>query len=251
MTGNTQGKLWIGTSNIVLQGNKSTFPREFQVKSRLNYYSSLFNSVELNSTFYKVPMASTFEKWSRDVGQEFRFSVKLWKEITHVKDLNFNETNIEKFVRNALFLHDKKGCLLLQFPGKVSLEYFNKVEQILNNICRFDYTNEWSKAIEFRHNSWHTGETFELLEEYNASPVLHDFPKGKTDELHKAAAFVYIRFHGPTGNYKGSYSNEFLTQKAIQIKDWMAGGKEVYAYFNNTAGDAYNNALTLKKLVEL
>jgi uncharacterized protein YecE (DUF72 family) len=244
----TQGKLWIGTSNITLPGNKTTFPAAFHSKSRLNYYSTLFNSVELNNTFYKIPLSSTFEKWSNDVEPDFRFSVKLWKSITHVKELAFNEDDIETFVKRANFLLDKKGCILLQFPGKITLEYFNKVEEILKVITSSDDTGEWNKAVELRNASWHTGETFELLNEYNASMVLHDFPKGKIAEVTSKADFVYVRFHGPTGNYKGSYSYEFLSQKAVQIKEWLSSGKDVYAYFNNTAGDAYQNAHTLKEL---
>lgn len=248
MTENAQGRLWIGTSNITLPGNKTTFPAAFQSKSRMNYYSTLFNSVELNNTFYKVPMSSTFEKWSQDVGDEFRFSVKLWKSITHVKELAFDDSDIETFVKRAGLLQNKKGCILLQFPGKITLEYFNQIEQILKVITYADHASEWNKAIELRNASWHTGETFELLNEYNASMVLHDFPKGKIEEANYNADFVYVRFHGPTGNYRGSYSHEFLNQKAIQIREWMSKGKDVFAYFNNTAGDAYQNAHTLKEL---
>lgn len=242
------GKLWIGTSNVTLPGNKTTFPAAFQAKSRLNYYSTLFNSVELNSTFYKVPLAATFEKWSDDVEQEFRFSVKLWKSITHVKELAYDEADIEMFVKRANLLHNRKGCLLLQFPGKITLDYFNKLEEILRAVAHADHTNQWNKAIELRNASWHTGETVELLNEYNASMVLHDFPKGKISELNSKADFVYIRFHGPTGNYKGSYSHDFLSRKALQIKEWLTAGKDVYAYFNNTGGEAYQNAITLKEI---
>ena len=128
-------------------------------------------------------MSSTFKKWSEDVGDNFKFSIKLWKEITHAKELNFNEADIEKFVKNAHFLQEKKGCLLLQFPGKITLEYFNKVEQILELLANSEYTNEWHKAIEFRNVSWQTGETYELLDEFNTSLVLHDFPKGKTERI--------------------------------------------------------------------
>ena len=68
--------------------------------------------------------------------------------------------------------------------------------------------------------------------------VLHDFSKGKSLEVNDKTDLVYVRFHGPTGNYNGNYSHEFLNQKAVQIKYWLSNGKGVYAYFNNTAGDA-------------
>lgn len=83
MTKKKRGELRIGTSNVVLPFNKSKFPEEFKQKTRLGYYASLFNTVELNSTFYKLPMARTFGKWASEVPEDFRFSIKLWKEITH------------------------------------------------------------------------------------------------------------------------------------------------------------------------
>lgn len=249
MIENTRERIWIGTSNIVLPGNKSTFPGEFQSRSRLNYYSSLFNSVELNSTFYKVPMAATFKKWADDAGPAFRFSVKLWQGITHAKDCKFSEEDIERFVKNASMLQENKGCLLLQFPGKITLDYFNQVEHMLRMLTHAQNVNTWNMAVEFRNASWYTGETMELLDGYNASLVLHDYPKGKNNELNKKAPVAYIRFHGPTGDYRGSYSHESLLQKTAEIQQWLKSGKEVYTYFNNTIGDAYQNAHTLKKLL--
>ena len=123
--------LRIGTSNIVVPGTKQSFPFEFQQKTRLHYYSSIFNSVELNSTFYKLPMLSTFEKWSNDVNDDFRFTVKLWKEITHVKELKNDLQNIDVFLRAARGVGGKKGSLLVQFPGKITLKYYNEVEKIV------------------------------------------------------------------------------------------------------------------------
>src|SRR5436189_2941165 len=119
-----------GTSNIVVPGNKQSYPAVFQGKSRLNYYSSFFNSLEVNSSFYKVPKPATFEKWSHDVPEDFKFTVKLWKEITHVKELKTNLASIEMFLNAADRLGNKKACLLVQFPGKITVEYYNQVENI-------------------------------------------------------------------------------------------------------------------------
>ncbi len=242
------GALYIGTSNVVLPGNKSTFPEAFKIKSRLHYYSSLFNSVEVNSSFYKVPMNATCEKWTNDVGDDFRFTIKLWKQITHAKELGFNAKDIELFLKSTGSFGDKKGCLLLQFPGKVTLDYFNKVEEILCSINQSAVASGWQKAVEFRNASWYTGETFEMLDENNAAMVLHDNPKAKSEALNKKAGVVYLRFHGPKGDYRGSYSHGFLQEKTVQIKEWIKEGKDVYAYFNNTAGDAFSNARKLQEL---
>ena len=248
MPDKSQGALYIGTSNVVLPGNKSTFPEAFRVKSRLHYYSSLFNSVEINSSFYSVPMYSTGEKWVGDVGLDFRFTVKLWKKITHVKQLLFNARDIDFFLERIASFENRKGCLLVQFPGKITLDYFNKVEEILSFISHSAVAFGWQKVVEFRHPSWHTGEVFEMLDEYKASMVLHDNPKAKSEVLNKTVHVVYLRFHGPKGDYRGSYSLGFLKEKTELIKDWRKKGKEVYAYFNNTAGDAFINARTLQEL---
>jgi uncharacterized protein YecE (DUF72 family) len=243
-----QSTLYIGTSNIVLPGNKSTFPEEFKNKSRLNYYSSLFNSVEINSSFYKIPMESTCEKWAKDVVDNFKFTLKFWKGITHAKELNVNAGDIESFLKKTTLFGNKKGCLLLQFPSKVTLEYFNKVEHILSLTSKCEFGSGWHKAVEFRHPSWQTGEAFELLDEYYASMVLHDNPKAKNEQLNKKSGIIYLRFHGPRGDWKGSYSPEYLKEKTVQIKHWIKKGLDVYAYFNNTAGDAFCNAATLHEL---
>ncbi len=243
-----KGKLNIGTSNIVVPGNKQSFPAEFQHKTRLHYYSSIFNTVELNSTFYKVPMSSTFNKWAGEVGDNFLFTIKLWKEITHGKNLQYDLTNIDHFLKAADGLSEKKGCLLVQFPGKISLEYYSAVEKILQRIKGMEGDRPWRTAVEFRHPGWYVSETLELLDEYTASMVLHDIPKAKNFELNKAADFVYLRFHGPAGDYRGSYPDSYLAEHSSNIASWVKDGKDVFAYFNNTIGEAFENARTLKAM---
>ena len=248
--GSTKAVFITGTSNIVVPGNKLTYPPAFHGKSRLRYYSSFFNSLEINSSFYKIPMASTFEKWAQDVPGDFRFSVKIPKEVTHAKELKGDIGAIEKLMNAADKIGDKKGCLLLQFPGKITVDYFNDVENILDKIRQSDKRNEWKIAVEFRHASWYMAETFELMDDYHASVVLHDIPKGKNSELGKSAGFVFIRFHGPAGDYRGSYSKEQLKAYAIKIKSWLKQGKDVYAYFNNTMGSAFENAIDLQAMIK-
>lgn len=108
--------------------------------------------------------------------------------------------------------------------------------------------NEWEIAIEFRNPSWNLRETHELLDNYQASLVLHDLPKSKNSEINKHASFVYIRFHGPKGDYRDSYSNQFLENQFQQINAYLKEGKDVYVYFNNTIGNAFENARYLKLL---
>jgi uncharacterized protein YecE (DUF72 family) len=244
-----KGSIRIGTSNVVVPGNKSTFPPSYQLKSRLHYYSTLFNTVEVNRCFYKTPLCSTYEKWVADVPDDFQFSLKLTKEITHVKELRGELICMDKFMQAAQGARHKKGCLLVQFPGKITLDYFNQVEQILLDLERLDPHQEWRKAVEFRNNSWYTSETWELLDEFSASMVLQDIPKSRMMEYKGKASFIYIRFHGPVGDYRGSYREEFLQNMAGSIAGWTEQGKDVYAYFNNTIGSAFENAQTLQAMV--
>ena len=243
------GHLYIGTSNVVVPGNKRSFPAEYQSTSRLHYYASLFNSVEINQSFYKLPLRKTYEKWVMDVGAEFRFSLKLSKEITHAKNLKGDLSLLEQFLNTSMGIGIKKGCLLVQFPGKITLEYFSCVERILEALTKYDGEGAWRKTVEFRHSSWYIGETWELLDEFSTGVVLQDHPKAKLFELKGKASFVYIRFHGPSGDYRDSYSMEFLRKKATEIKDWMKKGKDVYVYFNNTIGNAFENARSLQQFL--
>ncbi len=74
-------------------------------------------------------------------------------------------------------------------------------------------------------------------------------PKSKNLEFNEAVGFIYFRFHGPKGDYRGSYSIEFLEEQAEKIESLLHDGKDVYAYFNNTMGNAFENAMSLKAMV--
>lgn len=244
-----QQNIWIGTSNITVPGNKDSFPVPYNLRSRLHYYSFLFDSLEVNQTFYKIPRPATYERWAGEVTEPFQFTLKLSKEITHCKNLKGNLDLIEQFFYAAERLQGKKGCILFQFPGKVTLDYFNEVEAILEKAASATDSINWKKALEFRDKSWHVGETYELLNSFNATMVMHDMPKSKIMDVHTNAAFAYLRFHGPVGDYRGSYTNEFLEEKAEQVTRLACGGKDVYVYFNNTIGNAFYNACTLIEMI--
>lgn len=246
MTNKLKDLIYIGTSGIAVPGNKNSFPPQFISHSRLHYYATHFNSVELNSSFYKIPMYSTFVKWAMDVPENFKFTIKLFRDITHIKNLDYDIKNIDAFCTAAAGLDSKTGCLLIQFPGKISLDHFTQVENILKRLAEQNIKNKWRTAIEFRNQDWYVGETFEMLQQYKASMVLHDFSKAKNLHLPINNKFIYLRFHGPEGDYKGSYSNQFLEEYAQTIKTWLNDNKQVYVYFNNTMGAAWQNAATLK-----
>lgn len=240
-----------GISGLQLPIPKYLFPPPFEHASRLTYYSSLFNSIEINSSFYKIPKAATVAKWADSVAETFRFTFKLWQGITHSKGLNFNEEDVADFFKSINSVKEKKGCLLIQFPPSLGIAYSGQLEGLLSCIQAIDATQDWKIAVEFRHTSWYEEEVYDLLNSYHAAIVIQDMPKAATPSLSHQSDFMYVRFHGPLGNYRDSYSEDFLQEYASYLHEWMEDGKTVYVYFNNTMGEAFNNLQTLNRLVRL
>lgn len=241
---------YAGTSGILLPvPNKEFFPEDFKDKSRLTYYASLFNSLEVNSSFYKVPMAVTVEKWAESVPEDFKFTFKLWRDITHNKDLAFDPSAVAQFMQTIERAGDKKGALLVQFPPGTRVSARPQLQQLLELIRKYDPSNSWQVALEFRHPSWYQEEIYELIENQQMAVVLHDKPGSASPLTTQVQDFVYLRFHGPEGDYKGGYAEDFLQEYAGYIKEWQEERKTVYTYFNNTIGDALQNLQTLNSLL--
>jgi uncharacterized protein YecE (DUF72 family) len=244
---NSEGHFFGGISGLVLPvPNKLAYPPEFQDKSRLAYYSSLFNSIEINSSFYKLPLARTVEKWSNEVGDNFRFTFKLWRDITHNKELLFEPDHVKLFFERINAVGNKKGCVLLQLPPSTTIDCIRQLEALLAEIHEANEGN-WSIAVEFRNRSWYLDDVYQLINDHNAHVVLHDLPASSTPFPDELSDTIYLRFHGPQGGYRGSYSDDFLSEYATYISDWKNEGKIVYAYFNNTMGNAVWNLITMKK----
>jgi uncharacterized protein YecE (DUF72 family) len=238
-----------GLSGLQLPVPKYLYPPDFENASRLTYYSSLFNSIEINSSFYKIPKVVTASKWAASVFPGFKFTFKLWKEISHSKDLQFKKEDVATFFKSINSIEEKTGCLLLQFPPGLDRICVDQLHNLLHYIKQIDKIPSWKIAVEFRNNSWYQQPVYDLLDSYKASVVIHDIPKSATPVINHTADFIYIRFHGPTGNYRDSYSEDFLHEYAIYIREWMEEGRTVYVYFNNTAGDAFNNLKQLNSFV--
>jgi uncharacterized protein YecE (DUF72 family) len=239
-----------GTSGLVLPIPQSLYPPDFQGKSRLTYYSSLFNSLEINSSFYKIPKASTVSKWAESVPDSFQFTFKLSKTITHAKGLNFNPDDIGEFLQIISAVGRKKGCLLIQFPPALRVENLRQLQKLLAHLRAKMQDNMWKVAVEFRNSSWYNENVYELLDEHNVSLVIHDLPASATPLTESTVRFRYWRFHGPGGKYRGSYPDDFLHEHAQQMGEWISEGKEIYFYFNNTMGDAVKNLQTLDSFLQ-
>jgi uncharacterized protein YecE (DUF72 family) len=246
----SKGAFYSGTSGLVLPvPNKEHYPAEFKDKSRLEYYASLFNSIEINSSFYKVPMAATVRKWADSVPENFRFTFKMWRDITHTKGLSFQEKDVFRFMETINHAGNKKGCLLIQFPPGLKVIMFSRMEQLLKTVAEASAEQPWNIALEFRHPSWYHDEVYALAEQFSAEIVVHDKPLSQTPVIDSPAAFKYLRFHGPNGDYKGQYPDDFLLDNAELLNEWRSEGKDVFCYFNNTVGDAIQNLTDLNTFV--
>jgi len=243
-------KIYSGTSGLLLPvKNKLFYPEEFKDKSRLCYYGSLMNSIEINSSFYKIPMASTVKKWADEVPSDFKFTFKLFREITHIKELLFNPEQVYHFLDTIDWVGDKKGCLLVQFPPSIKIINFRQLSLLVSHLRWKDSEAKWNIAFEFRHASWYCEELYELLRENEMGLVIHDKTPANTPIVESATSFTYLRFHGPGGNYRGSYSDDILAEYATYIKEWQLEGKNVFVYFNNTMGNAIDNRNTLLEMI--
>ena len=236
-----------GTSGLVLNILTSDFPAEFKASSRLNYYATLFNSVEINSTFYKLPRAKTVTNWSESVPSNFKFTLKVPKVISHCPVFEFDENDVQNFLELIPNLGGKLGCLLLQFPPSLTIDKIDRLQEFLEIVTFFDKTIR--VAIEFRNVSWYATKTHNLVQQFNASIVFHDLNGGEMKLDTAVSNFVYIRFHGNEPRYRGNYSDKELEKAATFVRKNIGAERDIYVYFNNTVGSAFENLQTFNEMV--
>lgn len=241
---------YCGISGIQLPVPKYRFPPEHRASTRLQYYSTFFNSLEINSSFYKLPLASTLQKWSQSVSENFKFTLKFWKQVTHQKGLGFDAGDVRKFLTTADGVGNKKRCLLLQLPPGAKVGSIDQLATLLTEVKAY-VQNSWVLAVEFRDISWYSEEVYSLMKKLNTTIVMHDKTRSSSLFHNTDPDTLYVRFHGPNGDYRRSYTDEFLMEYSLQIKQWLSKGKTVYVYFNNTMGDAFGNLTRLNKYLNL
>ncbi|GAB4364130.1 MAG: DUF72 domain-containing protein [Methylohalobius crimeensis] len=220
------------------------YPQELASEDFLAYYHERFDTVELNNTFYRLPSPRTFESWRHSVGDDFIFSVKASRYITHLKKLKDPRPPLAHFFENLAPLTEKVGVILFQLPPRwrMNLERLQGFLEALPSDFRYTF--------EFRDPSWFDDRIYRLLAEFNAAFCIYDLD-GKLSPKEVTANFVYIRLHGPDGPYQGKYDTRTLCGWAGAISAWVAEGKEVYCYFDNDqAGYAVENALELKRMLQ-
>lgn len=219
------------------------YPQGLPARKWLEYYAQLFDTVEVNSTFYRLASEKAVGEWVRQTPEDFVFTVKASRYLTHVKRLTNVETGISRFYEplEPLVRAGKLGPVLWQLP-----ESFRRADDRLTGLL--SSLPPGKHCVEFRHSSWFTDDVYKLLSEHNVALVVADHPDRDFGSPALTADWTFVRFHqGAQEN--GSYSQNQLSRWAEQISDWR-DRVGVYAYFNNDQlGCAVENGQALKELL--
>jgi uncharacterized protein YecE (DUF72 family) len=238
---------WIGTSGWSYDHwHGVLYPHGIPVWERRNYYTTHFQTVELNSSFYRWPSESAFRHWQKQLPDGFQLSVKAPRGLTHGKRLYAPENWMQRIRKCWHILSDKRAVLLVQLSPLFAYDYA-RLAYFLQQVPH------WLRvSLEFRHESWHRRDIFDLLDRHQ---VAYCIMSGAYLPciLEVTAPFVYVRLHGPDQHhlYGGSYSDADLRWWADRIREWQHMGKDVYVYFNNDGGgNAVRNAWTLRSFLQ-
>jgi len=269
------GKMYIGTSGWSYPRGEGRWTGYFYPAKKINeleYYSRFFNTVEINSSFYRPPSPGYVERWARSVPEDFLFTVKLWQKFTHPgmyeeasgeeaavypEDVDLFNESMEPLVR-----YGKLGALLAQFPP--SFRNNDSGQRVLNGIVSI--FGRYNLAVELRHKSWSDDTyTAELFRKHNVSWVQIDEPMFSSSiaaDLPLTSDMAYFRFHGRNremwwkGNsetrYKYLYSPEEMEELIHKVEAAAGKVKQTFAFFNNHwQGYAPRNAVSMLRSMQL
>ncbi len=240
-----EGSIYIGTSGWHYDHWEGPFyPPDLPKDAFLAHYAERFCTVEINNSFYRLPTEKTLARWREATPDDFVFSAKASRYLTHMKKLKEPEEPLERLFGRLSVLGDKLGPILFQLPPrwKVNVERLGDFLKALARDHRY--------AFEFRDPSWFDGRVYEMLAERGDSFCVYDLA-GRTSPKEVTADFVYVRLHGPEGAYQGRYGAERLAGWAGAFSAWLKEGLEVYCYFDNDeAGYALQDASRLRQMME-
>ncbi len=219
-------KAYVGCAKWNKADLKNFYPKG--TKDELGYYSSQFNCIELNATFYRLFPATQFEKWRETTPDGFKFFPKLGQDISHWARLKDTEEKVEEFVSRASHLQDKLGVPFLQMHNNFGPKDFDRVKAFVEN-----WHYDIPLAIEFRKTDWYndakiSAELYELLESNKIANVLVD-TAGRRDLMHMrlTTPTAFVRYVG--ANHASDYNR--LDDWVKRIAVWKKQGlKELYFF---------------------
>ncbi|HHM04865.1 MAG TPA: DUF72 domain-containing protein [Gammaproteobacteria bacterium] len=219
------------------------YPARLRPDDRLAYYAREFDTVEINHSFYRLPVAETFSRWCNATPPGFVFAVKASRYITHQKKLHKAHGAARLFLERAAHLKDKLGPVLFQLPPR----WRCNTGRLQAFVRRLPPGRRY--AFEFRDASWHRGEVCRLLQRYGMAFCVFDLA-GRSAPFAVTADFVYLRLHGPGAAYCGRYGEQGLRPWAAFARQCLADGRDVYCYFDNDeSAHAVADARSLRALL--
>ena len=213
MQSSTVSNIHVGCSGWVYKHWRGLFyPEGLPQKRWFERYAEEFDTVEINASFYRVPLPTTFDGWREKAPSGFHYAVKLNRFISHMKKLIGCDEEIERFIGLARQLGPALGPILVQLPPSLHKD-MDRLEAFLKVLPA-----DLEHVVEFRHKSWYDEEILALLDRFGAGFVAHDM-KGLKSPRWASGQTAYVRFHGAGGKYWGRYSDEAL----LEWTDWCLG----------------------------
>jgi uncharacterized protein YecE (DUF72 family) len=233
----------IGCSGWNYKSWKDEFYEGKPARLWLQHYARFFDTVEVNNTFYRLPLAPSVAAWVEQTPPGFLFTVKASRYLTHIKRLTDMDGGVQRFYEriDPLVRSPKLGPVLWQLPAS-----FRRDDERL--AYALERLPEGRHCFEFRHASWFTEPVYELLRAHGAALVIGDRPEVKSFQAHVfTAPWTFVRFHYGSRGRRGNYSERELEEWAGRFEAWSRE-VEILAYFNNDwEVFAIRNALWLKR----
>ena len=210
------------------------YPKDAKPKDFLRLYSSVFDSVEIDSSFYRIPNSFMISQWKKNTPEGFLFCPKFPKKITHELKLQNVSSTLDYFYKTVAGLGDKLGPLVLQMPPSFK---YDKGMKDLTNFMSKDMKSGFGHVIEFRHASWFRDDVYKLLESHNVALCwsLNQYLKEVPTKL--TSDFVYARMVGErditTFNQKQKDRTKESKEMANSIKGVSGSIDDAFIFFNN------------------
>jgi uncharacterized protein YecE (DUF72 family) len=221
------------------------YPRGLPPSRWLEHYATLFDTVEVNSTFYRLASRDAVARWVEQTPPDFIFAAKASRYLTHMKRLTDLGQGIRRFYERIEPLVDsgKLGPVVWQLP-----ENFHRDDERLAGAL--EQLPEGRHCFEFRHESWFDPAVYELLHQRNVALVIGDTPQRPFQAHELTADWTLVRFHHGRRGRRGNYSDAELDVWARRIDQWRRD-VEVFAYFNNDwEAFAVRNAQSLRRRLD-
>jgi len=225
---------YIGTSGWAYkEWGEKFFPKDVVQRDHLRYLALKFNTVEVNSTFYRLQPEHNYRKWDGDTPDGFKFAIKVSRFITHRKEPVEIDEAWRRLAQPASLLGDKLGPFLFQFPPSFRLneQWLDWFDITIPKIKK-DYP-DIKLAVELRHKEALRNEALDRLSKHRFALVVANSSRFPTAPNAGWADFAYFRFHGPRELFSSDYTEDELRPWADLVTAELDKGKDIYAYFSN------------------